>query len=656
MTDLSMRVDAAADASFRRSPVDACRPRVLLVALATASLIAVATVPQLRALRTGDTLLSAAGHALCEIFAVIVAAMVFAVSWSAHRPARSVNMTLLGCGFLAVAMLDLAHMMSYPGMPALLTPSSPQKAIVFWLSARTIAALTLLAFAARDWGLFQSPTRAYPMLFATVALSAAVFALEILRPDLWPRFFVDGQGVTPIKVLVETTAMAITIAAMGLLWKRPPVGIRIDLGGIATASYLLVLSSSALILYRSVHDVFSLVGHVYKVAAYYYIYRMTFVASVREPYTRLYAETVRKQAAQQQAGALTERLAAIVESSEDAIVSTDLDGIVTSWNAGAESMFGYPAEAMIGQRTARLIPASLWSEDERALARVRSGEHIEQFETVRLRSDGTPIDVSVRMSPLFDGTGRLVGTSRISRDIMERKRAESILRNYAARLQSLSRRLMGAEEMERRRLGRELHDRTGSNLSAMLLSVAVLRGKLGTHCADDVGSHLDDYEKLVRETMQHVRDVLSDLRPPALDDLGLVAALSQHVRMLSVRAATALAVQGEEPMPRMTPEQEIALFRIAQEAIHNALKYAAASRIDVDVSFDDTAVVMCVSDDGIGFDPTTRGSDGAGLGMVTMRERAEAIRADLAIESAPGRGTHVTVALPRASSTTRTAS
>jgi len=122
------------------------------------------------------------------------------------------------------------------------------------------------------------------------------------------------------------------------------------------------------------------------------------------------------------------QLAAIVESSADAIVGKDLQGIVTSWNAGAEEMFGYSASEMVGQPVTRIIPPERLGDEETILARIRRGESIEHFETRRLRKDGELIDVAVTVSPIRDAEGQVVGASKVARDITARKRVEDQLR------------------------------------------------------------------------------------------------------------------------------------------------------------------------------------------------------------------------------------
>ena len=143
-----------------------------------------------------------------------------------------------------------------------------------------------------------------------------------------------------------------------------------------------------------------------------------------------------------------QRLSAIVESSEDAILSKNLDGIIMSWNRGAERLFGYSADEMIGKSVTLLFPADRYNEEPEILGRIRRGERIEHYETVRLRKDGTLIDISLSVSPLRGHGGEIIGASKIARDISERKQAQ-------ARQEILT---------------RELHHRT-KNLFAVVQSV-----------------------------------------------------------------------------------------------------------------------------------------------------------------------------------------
>jgi PAS domain S-box-containing protein len=141
------------------------------------------------------------------------------------------------------------------------------------------------------------------------------------------------------------------------------------------------------------------------------------------------------------------RLAAIIESSDDAIVSKDLDGIITSWNYGAQRVFGYTAEEVVGKPITIVIPPDRHNEEAEILERLRSGERIESYETVRRHKDGRLIDFSVTVSPVKNANGRIIGASKIARDITERVRAEKALQESEARLSAILNQVPGAVGM-----------------------------------------------------------------------------------------------------------------------------------------------------------------------------------------------------------------
>ncbi|MGF6227527.1 PAS domain S-box-containing protein [Inquilinus ginsengisoli] len=155
-----------------------------------------------------------------------------------------------------------------------------------------------------------------------------------------------------------------------------------------------------------------------------------------------------------------QRLAAIVESSDDAILAKDLDGVITAWNAGAQTLFGYAAEEVIGKPITILIPLDRHEEEPRILARIRSGERIDHFETVRRRKDGSLVEVSLSVSPVKDAGGRIVGASKIVRNITEQRRAQEqqvmLLREMSHRIKRLVRAHRGGGDPQRQvqRIGR----------------------------------------------------------------------------------------------------------------------------------------------------------------------------------------------------------
>jgi hypothetical protein len=314
-------------------------------------------------------------------------------------------------------------------------------------------------------------------------------------------------------------------------------------------------------------------------------------------------------------------------------------------------MFGRSSEEMNGQPLSALLPERF---------RAQHDEHIRRFaatgETSRamgryglihgLRASGEEFPVEASISQSGTDTNKLLTV--ILRDVTERLRVEQVQREYAEQLRQLSRRMFEVEETERRRLARELHDRVGQNVTALGLNLNLVRSELPADILQKMSPRLNDCESLLYYTAQLVRDIQVDLRPPGLDELGLVAALNEHARQVAGRSSFKVTVIGTGFAPRLPPASEITFFRIVQEALNNISKHAHATEVTIALEASPDAVVVTVADNGCGFDPAARSvKPTRSLGMVSMRERTESIGGKLRVESTPGKGTRVIVEAPR---------
>lgn len=235
--------------------------------------------------------------------------------------------------------------------------------------------------------------------------------------------------------------------------------------------------------------------------------------------------------------------------------------------------------------------------------------------------------------------------NEITRDLQE---SEKELRATAEQLQAMSRRLVEVQESERRQFSRELHDRVGQNLTALSISIDILKTQLAGNGNEALRSRLDDAGALLESTAGAIENVMSELRPPMLDDYGLLPALQWYANEFSRRTGVQASVDGDEGMERLPQASEIALFRIAQEAFNNVAKHAHATHVRVTLERSDATLTMSVWDDGAGLDAALVSSARRrpGLGMVTMRERTQAVGGRFEVRSAPGGGTRVAVRIP----------
>jgi PAS domain S-box-containing protein len=343
----------------------------------------------------------------------------------------------------------------------------------------------------------------------------------------------------------------------------------------------------------------------------------------------------------------SKQLAAIVTSSDDAIISKNLDGIVRSWNQGAEQLFGYAAEEAIGKPITLIIPADRLDEEASILARLRRGERIDHFETVRKRKDGTFVNISLSISPVKDDLGRVIGASKVARDITDRKEAEEARKNA-----EISAKLLHAQDAEKRRIGRELHDGVGQLLAAIGMNVArVTREK--ERLTDAAARCVSENSNLIDQAMSEIRTVSYLLHPPMLDEMGLSSALPMYIEGFAQRSKVSVEFEAAQDLGRLPEEYELALFRVVQECLTNIHRHSGSSTAAVKLSRTGTEVKLEISDRGKGIDDEMTkkiaAGLGSGVGMRGMQERIRLMHGHMVVNSNPI-GTSIVVTLPVARS------
>ena len=351
------------------------------------------------------------------------------------------------------------------------------------------------------------------------------------------------------------------------------------------------------------------------------------------------------------------RLAAIVESSDDAMISKTLDGTITTWNRGAERLLGYTAEEAVGKNITFIVPSDRLEEEAGILEQLRQGKRIEHFETIRRRKDESMVDVSLTISPLRDGAGRIVGASKVARDITGQKAAErtlqqahnhleSMVEERTASVRQLSLKLLTVQDEEHRSIARELHDSVGQHLTGIKMDVDRLRLP---ESAEKQSEILAELSESVEQCMSETRTISYLLHPPLIDEHGFPAAAKWYVEGFSERSGIKVKLEASNSR-RLSRSVELPLFRILQASLGNVHRHSKSSSVDVRFSVDEREARLEVKDYGKGIDPEllrrfNQSGSGAGIGLAGMRERLRELGGHLEVES-DANGTVIRAVIP----------
>ncbi len=350
------------------------------------------------------------------------------------------------------------------------------------------------------------------------------------------------------------------------------------------------------------------------------------------------------------------RLLDIIEFLPDATFVIDQDRKVIAWNRAMEEMTQISKEKMLGKGdyayaipfygTARPLLIDLVAGCDADLEpsyefREKRGNILFAEHFVPSTYGGKGAYLWITASPLFDKDGNLIGAIESIRDITERKEAERSLQESENRLRLLSSRLLTAQEEERKRLAREVHDSIASSLAAINISLGNCLSHLerGLPAVDPIKICLS----ITLNAMEESRRIMSDLRPSVLDDLGILATITWLCRQYEA-IAPGICIENqatveEEDIPELV---KIAIFRVLQEALNNIVKHSKAELVNLSLMSGNGCLELTIEDNGVGFNPDAahlRGNDGKGLGIASMRERTELSGGTFAIDSAIEKGT-----------------
>jgi PAS domain S-box-containing protein len=352
-----------------------------------------------------------------------------------------------------------------------------------------------------------------------------------------------------------------------------------------------------------------------------------------------------------------------LEAVKAAIIVTDQSGIITYWNPFAQELYGWPSKEVLGRNILEITVGAGTEQDAREhLSALSDGKCWSGEFQVRCKN-GEFLTALVTLSPMLDDSGVAIGIVGISQDLSSRKQAEAELQNAHAELekrvrertaelassnqslQRLSGQLIRAQDDERRRIARELHDSTGQVLAALSMTLSQMQ-------KDSSAANARKFEEcrdLIASAASEIRNLSYLLHPPLIDEVGLASAVAEYVQGFQKRSGLAVQFEISRDVGRLDGNREITLFRIIQESLGNIHRHSGSSTAAVKIFCRENEIVLEIRDQGRGLPGSSDGQSNAGVGIKGMQERLRPFGGTLRITS-DGTGTLVQVVLPRASS------
>ncbi|MDZ5473968.1 MASE3 domain-containing protein [Bacillus sp. 31A1R] len=454
-------------------------------------------------------------HTILEFFSIFVSFIIFFQGWLTFKHAPSKHRLFVSILFFQVGAFDLAHTLLYKGMPFFQDANTLSKATWFWIIARLIESIGLaFVFSRKKDSTIRNTDKNLLFLSASI-ITGMIITGVVSIPEKLPVLLIEGQGVTPFKVLLEYVISVFHLITMVLIIKKYVITKKEDMLVVVGGLVFLLLGELVFTLYNNVHSMMNLLGHIYKVLGYFYLMKGIFFPQFEEIF-------VEKERAQ------------------------------TKW-----------------------------------------------------------------------------------------KEAETKLIENEKKLSTL---VIQAQEEERKRVSRELHDGIGQALYSILVSLKMIRKRKES---EHLKEELQLIEQMTGESMEEVKRIATQLRPSALDDLGLLPAMKSFKDQFEQTHQIKINLKAEKVSKRLLPEIETAIYRIYQESLNNIAKYAKATTIEVELRVEDDNLILYVEDDGDGFDiKEVLNKEGKGIGLYSMKERAQLLSGQFFVHSEINKGTIIEVEIP----------
>ncbi len=612
-------------------------------------------------------------HSIAEAFSIIIACSIFVLAWNSRRIIDNPFLVMIGIAYLFVGGMDFLHTLAYKGM-GVFPGYGINLPTQLWIAARYLQSLSFLI---APW-LMKRKVH-YPSVMGIYLIAVLFLGLSIFRWDIFPDCYSEEIGLTRFKVLSEYVISSFFGLAIFFLLRRrkdfDPYVLRL----LCLSLALTVFSELALTFYVDVYGFFNLLGHFFKVAAFYYFYKAMIETALVTPYGLLFRNLKQSEEALRRAHdelelrveertteltcayetlkaevGMRERTEEALRDSErkySQVVESSLTGIyidqdtkIVFCNQKFAEMFGYSRDELIGMESWNFVhPADRAMTDEWRRMRLRGEPAPTEYEARGLTKDGQTLWV-VRRNTRIEFRGRPAVLGNIV-DITRRRQMEEALIESGKELRLLSSQLLAAQEVERKRIAQELHDSIGQTLVAIKFALERKISQMGTGNPPP-GISLEDILSMLQNGVEETRRIMTNLRPSILDDLGILATINWFLREFQ-KVYPRIRVQRQiEAQEQEVPEAlKIVIFRILQEAMNNIAKHSQGDWVVLTLEQRNYRMILKIQDNGVGFDPE---NSPRGLGLSSIKERVHLSGGIFILESNPGKGTCLEVRWPAA--------
>jgi PAS domain S-box-containing protein len=639
-------------------------------------------------------------HSLAEFFSISIAATLFIIAWNSRHVLDNNYLLFLGIGYLFVGGVDLVHTLAYKGMGVF--PGHGQDLPTqLWIVARYLESATLLIAPL----FFRRRLNPY-LALGSFALASLLFLLAIFG-GRFPACFVAGTGLTPFKIGSEYVICFMLVGALALLLKNRQEFHPKVFPLLAWSIVLTVAQELSFTLYVDVYGLSNLIGHFLKILSFYLIYKAIIQTGLVSPYDVMFRNLkLREEAIQglnaelqkriQEATAHTvelananrslheseERLRLFIEHAPSSLAMFDnrMHYLSASrrwlkdYNLGDRDILGLAHYDVFPE-----IPARWREAHRRGLAGEVVQAEADRFE----RADGSVQWLRWEVRPWYDEAGGVAGiviftediTARklseealqqaheeleqrvvertaalqqtvehLQREITERQQAEAALRHSEDRLRFLASRLLTAQETERGRLSRELHDDLGQSLLVLRMQLNAILRQYPEQA--ELRARLDQAGQYLLGVIDKVRRLSRDLSPQILERLALAEALRGLCEEFQRYNDQKMVIKVDvDEVTNILPEEAIiVIYRISQEFLANVHKHAEASQVAITIKVYPEIVAITLADNGKGFDLEEikdRPGERRGLGVASMEERLRMLGSRFSLTSRPGHGTRL---------------